>query len=101
MFKKPIFELLVNFLLGVSWATALLGAFFAFETFYSFGLFTALISAIIGSLTGLIFVILLEVVSLNINNFKENQKQSKLLENILDELKKGSSKDIDEKLSNN
>ena len=75
MFKKPIFELLVNFLLGVSWAVALLGAFFAFETFYPFGFLTAFISAIIGSLSGLIFVILLEVVSLKTDkNFRRDFK---------------------------
>ena len=88
MFKKPLFELLVNFLLGIAWAIALLGAIFAFETFYNFGYLTAIISSIIGSLTGLVFVVILELVNLNINKYKESQKQTKLLEDISSEIKK-------------
>ncbi len=50
----------VNFLLGVAWASVLLGAVTSFLAFYDGGFFFALVSAFIGALPGLISVLLLE-----------------------------------------
>jgi predicted membrane-bound spermidine synthase len=84
--KKSFFEYLISFLLGFSWAIALLGAIFAFELLYPFGLITAIISAIFGSLVGVFLVLFLEVVNLQVLKHKELQNQSELLAKILNRL---------------
>ncbi|MBT8349516.1 MAG: hypothetical protein HKP62_08790, partial [Sulfurovum sp.] len=50
----------VNFLLGVAWASVLLGAVTSFTIFYQDTLLLALVSAFMGALPGLISVLLLE-----------------------------------------
>ena len=73
----------VNFLLGVAWASALLGAVTSFLLFYENNFFWAIVSACIGALPGMIGVLLLEhMITVKENNL-ELQKQTQLLEKLL------------------
>jgi predicted membrane protein len=85
--RKSFFEFLINLLLGVAWAVTVLGAFLGFQSFYHYGIYTALVATLFGSLFGFILVVILEVIILQINRDKEIKKQTGILENILIELK--------------
>ncbi|MEA3432960.1 MAG: hypothetical protein U9R13_00095 [Campylobacterota bacterium] len=78
----------VNFLLGVAWATVLIGAVTSFLSFYQTSLFSAIISAFVGALPGLVAVLLLEHIITNKEKHLELKKQTKLLEEILKEKEK-------------
>ena len=80
--KKSFFEILINILLGASWALTLIGASIAFYIFVPFGLMTGLLSAFLGSLLGLFFVVVLETVALQFEKLREIKKQTTLLETI-------------------
>jgi len=75
----------VNFLLGVAWAFVLIGAVTSFLSFYSTSLLFAIMSALIGVLPGLIGILLLEYFITNKEKYAELQKQTKLLQQILDQ----------------
>ena len=77
----------VNFLLGVAWASVLIGAVSFFLSFYQTSLFFAIVSAFVGALPGLIAVLLLEYFITNKEKYLELTKQTKLLEQILSENK--------------
>lgn len=62
--KKSILEILVNILTGVSWAIALMGAYFAFQKYLHIGFIEAIVASIIGSLIGLFLVAIMEGVNL-------------------------------------
>ena len=84
MKKQSAFERLISLLQGASWALVLVGAVSFFTTFYSFGLLSALIAAFIGSLGGLLFVVLFEIANIQIEKLDEIKKQTKLLEKLVD-----------------
>jgi uncharacterized membrane protein YeaQ/YmgE (transglycosylase-associated protein family) len=73
----------VNFLLGVAWATVLIGAVSSFLSFYQTSFFFAIISAFVGALPGLIAILLLEYFITNKEKHLELKKQTKLLEKLL------------------
>ena len=73
----------VNFLLGVAWASVLLGAVTSFLVFYQDNLFLALVSAFMGALPGLISVLLLEHIITGKEKHLELKKQTALLEKLL------------------
>ena len=79
---------IINFLLGVAWAFVLIGAITSFLTFYSDNIFYALISACIGALPGMVAVLLLEYIITSKEKYEELQKQTKLLEELVDLFKK-------------
>jgi len=74
----------VNFLLGVAWASVLIGAVSSFLSFYQNNLFFAIVSALVGALPGLVAVLLLEHIITNKEKHLELKKQTKLLQKILD-----------------
>lgn len=74
----------VNFLLGVAWATAFIGAVSTFLFSYSDSFVYALLSAVMASLPGLIGVLCIEYFILSKEKHEELQKHSKLLKEILD-----------------
>ncbi len=78
----------VNFLLGVAWASVLLGAVTSFLAFYQESLLLAFISAFIGALPGMISVLLLEHIITGKERYMEQKKQTALLEKILEEKEK-------------
>lgn len=73
----------INFLLGVAWAIAFLGASSTFFSFYQESLSFALIYSVIAFLPGLIAVLLLEHILTSRATYFELTKQSKLLEALL------------------
>jgi uncharacterized membrane protein YeaQ/YmgE (transglycosylase-associated protein family) len=84
---KPL-GFVINFLLGVAWAFVLIGAVTSFLAFYSTNLFFAIISAFIGTLPGLIGILLLEHIITNKEKYEELKKQTQLLEELVDLFKK-------------
>ena len=78
----------INFLLGVAWAFVLIGAVTSFLTFYSISWFFAIVSALIGTLPGLIAVLLLEHIITNKEKYEELKKQTQLLEELVNLFKK-------------
>ena len=75
----------VNFLLGVAWASVIIGVVTSFLSLYHNSIFLALFSAFLGAIPGLVFVLLLEVVIKNKEKYLELKKQTKLLQALLKE----------------
>ena len=73
----------VNFLLGVSWASVLIGAVSSFLSFYEDSFLIATISMFIGIIPGMIAILLLELFITTKEKHSELQKQTRLLEKIL------------------
>ncbi len=86
--KKSLFETILSFLLGISWAFLLLGSLLTFKTFLDFGLFTAIFASIIFVFVTLFFILLLETMNLYRESHEEKRKQTKLLFDIRELLKK-------------
>ena len=86
----------VNFLLGVAWATVILGSITSFLAFYQDSFLLAIISAFIGALPGFVAVLLLEHIITGKEKHLELKKQTVLLEKLLTEtenIQKQQSKD--------
>jgi len=83
--KDKSLGFVVNFLLGVAWATVLLGAITSFLSFYNDSLLYALVSAFVGAIPGLVAVLLLEVVITTKEKHLELKKQTELLNALLKE----------------
>ena len=77
----------VNFLLGTAWALVFVGAITSFLSFFHNSLFYAIVYAFIGALPGLISVLLLEHIITNKEKLHELEKQTKLLEKLLQQNK--------------
>ena len=78
----------VNFLLGVAWASALLGAVTSFLALYQISIFLGIISAVMGAVPGMVLVVLLEHVITAKERQLELQKQTALLEKLLEQKEK-------------
>lgn len=74
---------MVNFLLGVAWASVLLGASTSFLVFYQDNLLWAVVSAFMGALPGMISILVLEHIITGKESHLELQKQTALLEKLL------------------
>jgi hypothetical protein len=81
--SSPYLSILVNFLLGASWAFALLGASTLFFLLLPVGLFYSLFGSFFGALPGLFFVLLLEYFMMRQEKLNELKKQTKLLEKLV------------------
>jgi len=86
--KKSLFETILSFLLGTSWAVLILGALLTFKTFLDLGLYTAVFATIIFIFTTLFFILVLESMNLFRESYEEKRKQTKLLYDIRELLKK-------------
>lgn len=86
--KKSLFETILSFLLGISWAFLILGGLLTFQTFLGLGIFVAIFSTIIFVFITLFFILVLEIMNVYRDSFDEKRKQTKLLYDILDILKK-------------
>jgi uncharacterized membrane protein YeaQ/YmgE (transglycosylase-associated protein family) len=84
---KPL-GFIINFLLGVAWAFVLIGAVTSFLTFYSTSWLFAIVSALIGTLPGLVGVLLLEHIITNKEKYEELKKQTQLLKELVNLFKK-------------
>jgi len=81
--NSPLLSLLINFLLGASWAFALLGAATLFFLFLNIGIFYSLFGSFLGALPGLFLVLLIEYFLMRQEKLDELKKQTKLLEELL------------------
>jgi len=86
--KKSLFETLLSFLLGVSFAFLVLGSVITFKTFLELGLYTAIFATIIFIFITLFFILILETMNLYREGHEEKRKQTKLLFDIRELLKK-------------
>ena len=73
----------VNFLLGVAWASVIIGAVTSFFSFYNDSFFLALLSAFVGAIPGMVAVLLLELIITNKEKHLELKKQTALLQQLL------------------
>ena len=73
----------VNFLLGVAWASVIIGAVTSFLSFYNDSSFLALISAFVGAIPGMVAVLLLEVLITIKEKHLELKKQTALLQQLV------------------
>lgn len=80
--KDRSLSFVVNFLLGVAWAAAFIGAVSAFLSSYSESFFFALISAVVSAIPGMIGVLLIEHFITSKEKHFELEKQTKLLEQL-------------------
>ena len=81
--SSPLLSLLVNFLLGASWAFALIGASILFFSLLNVGFIYAFIGAFLGALPALFMVLLIEYFLMREEKLKELRKQTKLLEELV------------------
>ena len=81
--KDKSLHFIVNFLLGVAWASIFLASITTFYTFYKDTFFFALVSAFIAALPGMIAILLLEHFISNKEKLYELQKHTKLLQALL------------------
>jgi len=79
---KPL-NFIVNFLLGIAWASIFIASITAFLTFYKDTFFFALVSSFIAALPGIIAILSLEHFITNKEKLYELKKQTKLLEESL------------------
>ncbi len=86
--RRSVAERLVSFLLGAAWASALVGAALFFWSFTPFGLLIALMGGFVGSLPGLLFVVLLEIAALQFERQREMYHQTRLLKKIRESLER-------------
>jgi len=80
--NKPL-GFLINFLLGVAWASVFLAAVTSFLIFYEETFFYALVSAFIAALPGIVSILLIEYFITSKEKLEELKKQTKLLEKII------------------
>jgi purine-cytosine permease-like protein len=83
--KGTALSFVINFLLGVAWATAFIGAMSTFLSFYSQSFFFAFVAALFALVPGMIAVLLLEYFIVSRDKYIELQKQTALLQKILEQ----------------
>jgi large-conductance mechanosensitive channel len=86
--SKSLFETLLSFLLGSSWALLFLGTPVTFQSFSDFGFFSALFSTLLYIFIMLFVILILETLNLYREGHEEKRKQTKLLYDIRELLKK-------------
>ena len=80
--STPLLTLVVNFLLGASWAVTFLGALILSYIFLHIGVIYSLFGFFIGAIPGLLFVLLIEFFFIHHEKLEELKKQTKLLEDL-------------------
>ena len=86
--KRSVFDKIISFLLGISWAFIVLGAIIIFKIFLFMGVSTALFFSILFVIFGLFLVLLLETMLMYRERLDESKKQTQLLQEIRDTLQK-------------
>jgi uncharacterized membrane protein YadS len=80
--QKDIYERIISFLLGASWAIVLFGALLTFKTFIAFGLGLSIFFTILYIIASLFLILALDAFLVNKQRLSELKKQTKLLEKI-------------------
>lgn len=90
--ERPL-GFVINFFLGIAWASVLIGVITSLFAFYHQSWIDAFLTAVLAAIPGLVGVLLLEHIITVKEKYFEMQKQTALLEQILDRLEK--KKDIE------
>jgi len=80
--QKDIFDRIISFLLGASWAIVFFGALITFKYFSILGLGLAIFTTTFFIFISLFMILALDAFSVNREKLKELQKHTKLLEKI-------------------
>ena len=78
--SSPLLSLLINFLLGASWAFAFMGAVIFFYLFLHIGILYSIFGSFLGAIPGLFLVLLIEYFLMRQEKLDELKKQTELLE---------------------
>ncbi len=82
--QKDIYDRIISFLQGASWAIVLFGAFFTFKfSILFFGISFSIFLTILYIIIALFMLLLLDMFSVNKERLKEAKKQTQLLEELL------------------
>ena len=81
--SSNLLSIVVNVLLGASWALSFLGGTILFLFFLQGGIFFGLFAFFLGLLPGAFFVLLIEYFILQQEKFNEMKKQTQLLEELV------------------
>ncbi len=76
------FDMILSFLLGISWAFLILGAFVTYTSFAFMGVLVASVFTFFFIFLSLFVIVLLEALLMYRKNYNEKVKQTKLLEEI-------------------
>ncbi len=80
--QKDIFDRIISFLLGASWAIVFFGALITFKLFSFLGLSLALFITVLFIVISLFMILALDAFAINRQKLQEIKKQTKLLEKI-------------------
>ena len=80
--QKDIYDKIISFLQGASWAIVLFGALITFKFFILFGTFLAIFFTLLYIVFSLFFILALDAFSVNKQRLEESKKQTELLEKI-------------------
>ena len=80
--QKDIYEKIIGFLLGASWAIVLLGALLTFKIFIHIGIVIAIFSTVVFIFVSLFLILAIDAFLVNKQRLQEAKKQTKLLEKI-------------------
>ena len=80
--QKDIYERIINFLLGASWAIVLFGALITFKVFIAMSLALAIFLTLFYIIISLFLILGLDAFLVNKKRLQEAKKQTKLLEKI-------------------
>ena len=80
--QKDIFERIISFLLGASWAVVLFGALITFKIFMVLGFGLAFFATILYIILSLFLILALDSFMVNKQRLTEARKQTELLEKI-------------------
>ncbi|MFT7005326.1 MAG: hypothetical protein ACJAWW_002700 [Sulfurimonas sp.] len=80
--QKDIFDRIISFLLGASWAIVLFGALITFKIFIFLGISLALFITIVFVVISLMLILTLDAFAINRQRLQEAKKHTELLEKI-------------------
>lgn len=81
--QKDIYDRIIGFLQGASWAIVLIGAFLTFKFSIFWGISFSIFLTIAYILISLLLILLLDAFNVNKERLREAKKQTKLLEELL------------------
>jgi len=80
--QKDIYEKIIGFLLGASWAIVLFGALLTFKIFINFGIIIAIFTTVVYIFVSLFLILAIDAFLVNKQRLQEAKKQTQLLEKI-------------------
>ncbi len=80
--QKDIYEKIIGFLLGASWAIVLFGALLTFKIFINFGFIIAIFATLVFIFISLFLILAIDAFLVNKQRLQEAKKQTKLLEKL-------------------